>query len=88
MRVKNLQVIMITLRITNTTKTTTEALAEDRRRVQGIGDDNGGGNGMMTGPVDWQRQRSVDFLCYRVANSNTVLYLSRRCLVLILVNSG
>ena len=34
------------------------------------------------GPVYWQQQRSIDFPCYCVANSNTVLSLSCRCLVL------
>ena len=63
--------------ITKTNKTTNEALAEDIRRVQGIGDDNGGGIVLMTGPIDWQQQQSVDFPCYRVANSNTVSSLSR-----------
>ena len=46
---------------TKNTTTTTEALAEDIRRVQGIGDNNGGGSGLTTGLVDWQRQQSVDF---------------------------
>ena len=72
---------------TKTTKMTTEALAEDRRHVQGIGYDDGSGSGSTTRPVDWQRQRSVDFPCYRIDNSNTVSYLSCRCLVLILFSS-
>ena len=42
---------------TKTTTTATEASAEDRRRVQGIGDDDVGGRGLTKGPVDWQRQR-------------------------------
>ena len=71
----------------NTTTTTKEASAEDRGRVQGIGDNDGGGSGSTTGPVDWQRQRSVDFTFYSVANSNTVSSLTRRCLVLILFSS-
>ena len=71
----------------NTSTTTTEALAEDRRRVQGIGDDNGGDKGYTTGPIYWQRQRSVDFPCYHVVNSTTVSYMSSRCLVLMLFSS-
>ena len=73
--------------IPNTSTTTTEASSEDRRRVQGIIDNDGGVNGSITGLIDYQRQRSVGFPCYRVANSNTVSYLSRRCLVLILFSS-
>ena len=72
---------------TKTSKTKMEASTEDRRRVQVIRDDNRGGSGSTTGPVDWQQQRSVDFPCYHVANSNTVLYLSRRCIVLIFFSS-
>ena len=68
----------------NTTTTTTEVSEEDRRRVQGIGEYDGGDSGLTMGPVDWQQQRSVDFTCYRVANSNTVSSLSYHCLVLIL----
>ena len=67
-----------------TTTTSTEASAEDRQRVQEIGDNNGCGSGLTTGPVDWQRQRSVDFPCYWVANSNTVSSLYICCIVLIL----
>ena len=67
-----------------TITTTKEASAEARRRVQGIKDNDGGGSRSTTGPVDWQRQRSVDLTCYRVANSNTISPLSIRCLVLIL----
>ena len=58
----------------------------DVRRVgeaRGIRDNDGGGSGLTTGPVDWQQQRSVDSPCYLVVTSNTVLYLSIRCLVLI-----
>ena len=73
--------------ITNNTTTTTEASAEDRRHVQGIGDDSGGSSVSTTGPLDWQRQQSVDFPCYRVANSNTISSLSCRCLVLVLFSS-
>ena len=73
--------------ITKTTTTTTEALEEDRRRVQGIRDDDGDGSGPKMGLVDWQRQQSVDFPCYRVANSNTISSLSRRCLILVLFSS-
>ena len=69
------------------TTTTMEASADDRRRVQGIGDDTGGSSGLTTVPVDWQRQRSVDFPFYCVANSNNVSSLSRCCLVLILPSS-
>ena len=57
---------------------------EDRRRVQEIGDNEGGGNGLTTVPVDWQLQWSVGFPCYHIANSNTVSSLSRLCLVFIL----
>ena len=61
---------------TKTKTVTTEASAEDRQRVQGIQDDNReknrGYSGSTTVPVDWQRQRSVDFPCYRVAHSNNV----------------
>ena len=67
---------------TKNTKTTTEVSAEDRRRVQGIADDDEGGSGSTTEPMYWQQQRSVDFPCYRVANSNTFSSLSSCCLVL------
>ena len=70
-----------------TSTTTAETSAEDRQVVQGIGDDNRGGIGSTTDPMDWKRRRSVDFSYYRVTNSNTVLYLSRRCLVLMLFSS-
>ena len=56
-------------------------------RVQGIRDGDGGGSGSTTGPMDFQRQLSVDFLCYCVTNSNTVVSLYRRCLVLVLFSS-
>ena len=72
---------------TKTTITTMEALVEDRRRFQGIGDNNRGGSGLTTGPVYWQQQRSVEFPCYWVANSNTVSSLSIRCLDLIFFSS-
>ena len=75
---------------TKTTTTTTEASAEDRQLVQGIGDGEGGDGGVSgstTGPMDWQRQKSGDFPCYRVANSITVSYLSICCLVLIFFSS-
>ena len=72
---------------TKTTKTTTEASAEDRQRVQGIRDNEGGGRGLMIGPVDFQQKRSVDFTCYQAANSNTVSSLSFRCLVLMFFSS-
>ena len=39
---------------TKTTTTTTDALAGDRQRVQGIEDNYGGGSGSTTGPVDWK----------------------------------
>ena len=55
-----------------TTTTTTEASAEDRKRVQGIGDNVGGDSGSTTGLMDWQRQRSVGFSCYHFANSNNL----------------
>ena len=70
-----------------TTTMTTDASAEDRRHVQGIKYDNEGGSRLTTDLVGWQRQRSVDFPCFRVANSNTVSSLSSRCLVLILFSS-
>ena len=66
---------------TKTTTTITKASAEDRRCVQGIGDNNRSDSGSTTSLVDWQRKWRVDFPCYRVSNSNTVLTLSRRCLV-------
>ena len=72
---------------TKNSTTTAEALAEDIRRVKGIRHDDGGGSGLTTGPMDWQRPRSVDFPCYRVTNSNTVSYLSCCCLVLIFFSS-
>ena len=67
---------------TKTTAMKTDASAEDRRRVQGIEDDDGGGSGSTTVPVDWQQQRSVYFPCFQVANSNTVSSLSSCCIVL------
>ena len=73
--------------ITKTTTTTMDASEEYRRRVQGIKDDDRGDSGLKTGPVDCQRQRGVYFTCFQVANSNTVLSLSSRCLVLILFSS-
>ena len=69
--------------ITNTATKTTEVLAEDRRRVQGIGNNDGGGSGSTTGPADWKQQRNVNFPCYWVANSNTVSSLYSCCLFLI-----
>ena len=64
--------------ITNTTTTTTiDASAEDRQRVQGIEDDNGGGSGLTTGLVDWKRQQSVVFLAFGLLT----LTLSRLYLV-------
>ena len=45
----------------NITTTKMEALTDDRRRVQRIGDDDRGGSRLTTGPVDWQQQRSIDF---------------------------
>ena len=62
---------------------TTEASVEDRKRVQGMGNNSRGGSGSTTDPVDWQQQWCVDFPCYRVANSNTVLYQSCYCIVFI-----
>ena len=62
---------------TNTKTTTTDASAEDRQRVQGIKDDDGGRSVLITGPVDWQRHQSVDFPYFQVAISNTVSSLSR-----------
>ena len=66
-----------------TTTTTTDVSAEYRQRVQGIEDYDGGGSRSTTGLVDCQRQRSVGFPCFQVANSNTFLSLSSLCLVLI-----
>ena len=40
---------------TKTTTTTTDALAEDRRLVQGIEYNYGGGSGSTIGLVDWQQ---------------------------------
>ena len=60
-----------------------DASVEDRQRVQGIKDDDGGSSVLITGPVDWQRQQSVDFPYFQVAISNTVSSLSSRYLVLI-----
>ena len=57
---------------TKTIKTTTDASAEDRRRVQGIKDTDVGSSGSTMGMVDWQRQQSVDFTCFQVSNINTV----------------
>ena len=68
---------------TKTTTTRTDALAEDIRCVQDIVDDNGGGSGSIMGLVDRKRQQSVDFPCFKVANSNNVSSLSSRCLILI-----
>ena len=67
-----------------TTTMTTDALEEDRRCVQGIKDKDRGVIISTAGLVDWQQQRSVDFLCFQIYNSNTVSSLSSRCLVLIL----
>ena len=67
-----------------TTTTKTDVPAEDRRRVQGMEYNDGGGRIPMTALVDWQRQRSVDFPSFQFANSNTVSSLSSRCHVLIL----
>ena len=61
---------------TKTTTMTTEALADDRQRVQGVRDDGRGGNGSMTVPLDWKRQLSIDISYYCVANSNTVSWMS------------
>ena len=72
---------------TKTTTITTDASAEDIRRVQGTEDNDEGGSILTTGLVDWKRQRSVDFPCFQVANSNTVLYLYSCCLILILFSS-
>ena len=73
--------------ITKTTTTIKEALAEDRQRVQGIRYNDGGSSGSKTGLVNWQRQRSVYFPWYCVANKNTVSSMSCRCLVLIFFSS-
>ena len=72
---------------TKTSTKTMEASADDRRSVQEVIDNDGGGSGSMTGLMDCQRQRSVSFPCYRVTNSNTVSSLSCRYLVLLLFSS-
>ena len=41
--------------------TITEASAEDKRRIQGIRDKNGGGDGSATGSVDLQSRQSINF---------------------------
>ena len=64
---------------TKITTTITEASVEDIRRIQGIGDNDGGIRGLTMAPVDWQRQRSDNFPYYHVSNSNTVLSLSCLC---------
>ena len=69
---------------TKTATKTTDVSVDDRRRVQMIEDDDGGCSRSTTSLVDWQRQQSVDFPCFQVANSNTVSSLSSRCLVLLL----
>ena len=46
---------------TKTTIMKTEASEEYIQRVQGIGDNDGGGSGSKMGPVYWQRQWSVYF---------------------------
>ena len=72
---------------TKTTTTKTDTSEEDRQRVQGNEDDYGGGSGSMMGPVDWQRQQSVNFPCFQVATSNTISSLSSLSLILILFSS-
>ena len=72
---------------TYTTTKTTYSSVKDRQCVQGILGKDGGGIGSTTSPMGWKQERGVDFPCYHVANSNTVLSLSRRCLVLILFSS-
>ena len=47
---------------TKTTTTTMEASEKDRKRVQWIRDDNRGGSGLTTGPMDSKLQHSVNFL--------------------------
>ena len=72
---------------TKTTTITTNASVEDRRRVQGIEEDDGGGRILTTGLVYLQQQRSVYFTCFQFANSNTVSSMSSRCLILVLFSS-
>ena len=72
---------------TKTKTTTTYASAEDRRRVQGIEDNDGGSVRSTTGLVDWKRQQSVYFPCFQVANSNNFSSLYSCYLVLILFSS-
>ena len=66
-----------------TKTTTTDTLSEDRRCVQGIKYNDGGGSRSTTCLVDCKRQRSVDVTCFKVANINAVSSLSSCCLVLI-----
>ena len=67
--------------------TTMEALAEEDEHKDSNNDNRGVGRGYTTRPRDRRQLRSVDFPCYCVDNSNTVLSLYRRCLVLILFSS-
>ena len=66
-----------------TATTTTDATAKDRRRVQWLEDDDGGESRSIMVLVDWQRQRSVAFPRFQVANSDVVSSLSSCCIVLI-----
>ena len=61
--------------------TTTEASAEDRRRVQGIGYDDGGGSGWTKGPLDWQDNKVLVFLTIVFL----IVTLSCFCLVVVFV---
>ena len=72
---------------TKTLTTITEALSDDRQRIQGIEDNDRGGSSLTTSPMYWQLQRIVNFPFYRVANSNTFSSLSLCCLVLLLFSS-
>ena len=55
---------------------TTEASAEYRQRIQGVRDDDEGGSGLTTGPMDWQQQHSVYFLAIALLT----VTLSRLCI--------
>ena len=46
-----------------------------------------GSSGLTTVPMNWKQQQSVNFPCFRFANSNTISFLSCRCLVLVLFSS-
>ena len=55
-----------------TSTSTTEALVEDRRRVQGMEDNEGGGIGSAIGPMDCKRRGVSIFLA--IASLTVTLY--------------